>query len=328
MAKKSQKERMHDLVTDSAQSLLANIHFTDVDHPVHSVVITSSIPDEGKTFVSVNLAKAMAGAGRTCLLIEGDLRKRSIAATIGVHPRHGIYSVVSGRRSLEQVIAPTAQKGLFFLDAEPRIPDPPDFLGSHRYAAFLKDVAKRYDYVVIDTPPVGTFVDGAIVASLVDATFLVIRQNFTKRNIVQQAVEQLKTAGAHLKGVIMNDCDTRDTSSSGYYYTYYNYYSHYSGNGQVSAAGRSSFHASHVSNHRDYSSSPHGNEVDDHEQPINGLHERPTEKQHTFNSAPTGEHPSMGKDTPVKVSNGSSLLMTPPKPKGSVPTDDEENQHA
>jgi capsular exopolysaccharide synthesis family protein len=246
MAKKSKKQRLHDLVANSAQSLLANIHFTDVDHPVHTVVITSSVPDEGKTFVSVNLAKAMAGAGRQCLLVEGDLRKRSVAMTIGVHPQHGIYSVVSGRRSLDEVAVPTSQEGLFFLDAEPQIPDPPDFLGSNRYQDFLANVSRRFDYVVIDTPPVGAFVDAAVIAAHADATFLVVRQNFTKRNIVRQAVDQLKTAGASLKGIIMNDCDMKNSDASGYY-GYYNYYSNGSSRGQVSAAGRASFHSSHVS---------------------------------------------------------------------------------
>ncbi len=249
MARKSTKQRLNDLVKDSAQSLLANIRFTDVDHPIHSVVITSSIPDEGKTFVSVNLAQAMAGSGRTCLLIEGDLRKRSIAATIGVHPRYGIYSVISGQRSIEDVAVPTSQQGLFFLDAEPGIPDPADFLGSHRYADFLEDVKKRFDYVLIDTPPVGTFIDAAVVAAHTDAAFLVIRQNFTKRNIIVHAVEQLKTAGAHLKGVIMNDCKIDDRTSSNYY-DYYSYYSksyakdsRTGTDGEVSAAGRSAFHS-------------------------------------------------------------------------------------
>ncbi len=243
MPHKTKKQRMHDLVADSAQSLLANIRFTDVDHPIHTVVITSSIPNEGKTFVSVNLAKAMAGAGRTCLLVEGDLRKRSLAATIGVHPRHGIYSVISGRRPIEEVAAPTAQKGLFFLDAEPRIPDPPDFLGSEHYERFLADMADRFDYVVIDTPPVGTFVDAAVVAAKADATFLVLRENFTKRNILRHAVEQLTTAGARVKGVIMNDCDTTDANASSYY-GYYEYYSKDGKDGEVSAAGSSSFRSS------------------------------------------------------------------------------------
>lgn len=307
MARKSKKQRLHDLVTDSAQFLLANIRFTDVDHPVHTVVITSSIPNEGKTFVSVNLAKAMAGAGRTCLLMEGDLRKRSVAATIGVHPRHGIYSVVSGRHSLDQVIVPTAQERLFFLDAEPRIPDPPDFLGSHRYAAFLDDVSKRYDYVVIDTPPVGTFVDAAIIAAHVDATFLVIRQNFTRRNIVQQAVGQLKTAGAHLKGVIMNDCNTNDRSSSSYY-DYYSYYSNNSGNGEVSAAGRSSFHSTHVSRTND--ALPTKSEVG---KTGEISHFQLSPQQHDQSEDLISHRQETG-NINKKGSNDLSILMNPPSP--------------
>lgn len=242
MPKKIKKQQLLNLVSDSAQSLFANIRFSSVDHPIHTVVVTSSIPNEGKTFVAVNLARAMAGESRTCLLVEGDLRKRSIAATIGVHPRHGIYSVLSGRHTLEESAVPTAKAGLYFLDAEPQIPDPPDFLGSHHYGDFLAQAAKRFDYIVIDTPPVAAFVDAAVVAAHVDATFLVIRQNFTKRNIVQSSVEQLKTAGAHLKGVIMNACDMKDSASSDYY-NYYESYADRSHGGEVSNAGRSFFHS-------------------------------------------------------------------------------------
>lgn len=241
MAKKSkQQSKLQNLVDDSAKTLLANIRFMSVDDPIKTIAITSSIPNEGKTFVSVNLAKAIASSGKTCLLMEGDLRKRSVATAIFVHPPHGIYAALSGEFPLDEVIASTPLPNLFFLDAEPHIPNPPDFFNSKRFADLLDTLANRFDYVIIDTPPVSTFVDAAVVASHVDATFLVVRQNFTKRNFIRYSCEQLDKAGAIMGGIVMNACDSSNDESYNYY-GYYDYSSKGSAHGKAVEPGRTVF---------------------------------------------------------------------------------------
>lgn len=226
MARRKDKSTQQNLVNDSAKALLANIRFMSVDSPIKKIVITSSIPNEGKTFVSINLAQAIASSNRTCLLIEGDLRKRSIARDMGVHPEHGLYAVISGEVPFNRAVAVTPQRGLYFLDAEPQIPNPPDLFGSKSFSDFLEKASEQVDYVVIDTPPVTTFVDSAVVAAQSDVTFLVVREDFTKKRFVTDACEQLRKADVRLGGVIMNCCASSSDSYYGYYGYYYDYYNY------------------------------------------------------------------------------------------------------
>lgn len=205
-------------VVNAAKTLLANIRFMSVDDPVRTIVITSAVPNEGKTFVAANLASAIATSGRTVLLVECDMRRRSMANALGVHAQYGLYAVVSGEVPLTQAAMATETPNLYFLDAEPHIPNPSDLLNSHRFSRLIEIATKTFDYVVFDTPPVGTFVDAAVLGTKADAVFMVVREGFTKKAEVAAAAEQLKKSGCNLAGVVMNYCERR---SSEYYYEYY-----------------------------------------------------------------------------------------------------------
>lgn len=207
------------VVQNAAKTLLANIRFASVDRPVKSIVLTSSVPNEGKSTVAYNLAQAIASSGKRTLIVECDMRRRSLADMVGARARHGIYAVLSGQVELDEALVATSHRNLFFLDSEPHIPNPADILSSQRFRKLLAQMESDFDYVVIDTPPVGTFVDAAIIAALADATALVVRERFVKRAELQNAYDQLKKADANVIGVIMNMCEAE---SSEYYYAYYN----------------------------------------------------------------------------------------------------------
>lgn len=207
------------VVQNAAKTLLANIRFASVDRPVKSIVLTSSVPNEGKTTVAYNLAQAIASSGKRTLIVECDMRRRSLADMVGARARHGIYAVLSGQVELDEALVATSHRNLFFLDSEPHIPNPADILSSQRFRKLVAQMESDFDYVVIDTPPVGTFVDAAIIAALADATALVVRERFVKRAELQNAYDQLKKADANVIGVIMNMCEAE---SSEYYYAYYN----------------------------------------------------------------------------------------------------------
>lgn len=207
------------VVQNAAKTLLANIRFASVDRPVKSIVLTSSVPNEGKSTVAYNLAQAIASSGKRTLLVECDMRRRSLADMVGARARHGIYAVLSGQVELDEALVATSHRNLFFLDSEPHIPNPADILSSQRFRKLVAQMESDFDYVVIDTPPVGTFVDAAIIATLADATALVVRERFVKRAELQNAYDQLKKADANVIGVIMNMCEAE---SSEYYYAYYN----------------------------------------------------------------------------------------------------------
>ncbi len=209
------------VLQNSAKTLLANIRFANVDDPIKTVVLTSSVPNEGKSTVSVNLAEAIASSGKTCLVMECDMRKRSLYRHLGVRPASGIYAVLTDQVPLDQAIVETRIPNLFFLDAEPSIPNPADIISSKRFGKLLRVLEERYDYIVLDTPPVGTFVDAAILSSMVDATVFVLRENFAKRAEIENAFSQLKKADANVIGTVLNFCQDDANSSSYYYYDYY-----------------------------------------------------------------------------------------------------------
>lgn len=219
MASKRKQGANAQVAQNAAKTLMANIRFASVDSPVKSLVITSSVPNEGKSTVAVNLAQTAAVGGKRVLLVECDMRRRSLADRLGVRARAGLHAVLSDQVDLASAVVPTNQRNVFFLDAEPHIPSPADIVSSKRFARLVSVLEREYDFVIFDTPPVGTFVDAAIVSSLTDAAALVVRDNFTKRDEVLNAYDQLKKAEANVIGVVLNCCKTE---TSEYYYAYYN----------------------------------------------------------------------------------------------------------
>ncbi len=207
-------------VQNAVKTLVANIRFASVDNPVRVIGVTSSIPNEGKSTVSYSLAQALANGGQSVLLIDGDLRRRSLAGMVGSHAQAGIYGVLSGQVALEDAVVRTSVNGLYFLDCEPHIPNPVDILSSRRFRNFIAQVREKYVYVVIDTPPLTAFVDGAVISQNTDGMLLVVRQDQTKRDDLLEGYEQLKKADANIIGCVLNCADNE--KSDYYYYSYYN----------------------------------------------------------------------------------------------------------
>lgn len=217
MAKAKNTDKL--VVQNAAKTLLANIRFASVDDPIRTITVTSSIPNEGKSTVSINLAQAIATSGKSVLLVEADMRRGSLSDMLGVRSRGGLYAVLSEQISIDQAIVETGQKNFYFLDAEPHIPNPADIIVSHRFSKLVKALSAKFQYVIFDAPPVGTFIDAAEIASLTDGTLFVVREDFTKREEALNAIAQLKKSEkVKLIGTVMNYCETE---TSEYYYSYY-----------------------------------------------------------------------------------------------------------
>ena len=218
MAKKKKSSSNLLEVQNAAKTLFANIRFMSPDNPVRSIVVTSSVPNEGKSTCSVELARAIATSGKTVLLVEADMRRRTLAGLLNVRPPAGVYAVLTDATPLAQAVAATATPNMYFLDVEPNIPNPADIISSKRYRKLVTLLEDNYDYVVFDTPPVGTFVDAAILSTLVDGTVMVVKPGSTKRAEVLDAFEQLKKADANVLGICATFCEG---TGSEYYYAYY-----------------------------------------------------------------------------------------------------------
>lgn len=219
MAKKVKKTGTNTLeIQNAAKTLFANIRFMSRDNPIRSIVMTSSVPNEGKSTCSLELARAIATSGKTILLVEADMRRRTMASLLGVHAAAGVYAVLSDQVDLQDAVVPTDTPNLYFLDTEPNIPNPADIISSKRFHRLVEHMEQSYDYVLFDMPPVGTFVDAAILSTLVDGTIMVVRPGEVKRTELVDAYEQLQKAGANILGICATFCEG---TGSEYYYAYY-----------------------------------------------------------------------------------------------------------
>jgi capsular exopolysaccharide synthesis family protein len=205
-------------LVNPSKTLLANIRFASVDDPIKTLCVTSTTSGEGKTTTSTNLACAIASAGQSVLIVDADMRKRSLSAMLDLHPKYNLYSILSGECPIEKAITPTKYENLFFLDAEQSIPNPPDILSTRRFEALVAMLKDMFDYVIFDTPPVGMFVDAAIISSLTDGTIFVIREKSTKKAMAEKSIEQLKASKGRLLGIVTTFSKAPEND---YYYAYY-----------------------------------------------------------------------------------------------------------
>lgn len=203
---------------NAAKTLFANIRFSSLDNDIRTICITSTGPDEGKTTTAIALATAIATSGATVLLVEGDMRRRSLAKALQATAPGGAYSVLSGHARLQDVIWNTETPNLMFLDIEPNIPNPADILSSKRYELFVEELRDQFDYVIFDTPPVGVFVDAAILGTLTDTTILVVRKGKTRREEAANALKQLRQMKCPVLGTVFS---FSEDAQSDYYYAYY-----------------------------------------------------------------------------------------------------------
>lgn len=212
---------------EAYKTLRTNIEFAGADKKV--IMLTSSAPNEGKSTVSLSLALSIAEGGKKVLFIDADLRK---SVLIGRHHIHGeikgLSHFLSGRAELKDVIMKTQQDGLYILFAGVVPPNPAELLGTRRLEALIEGARKAYDYVIIDAPPLGSVIDGAIIARCCDASILVVAANTISRKFAKNVKDQLEKTGCPILGVVMNKVDLKQNKYYGSYYGgYYGDYGNY-----------------------------------------------------------------------------------------------------
>lgn len=200
---------------DSIRTLRTNIQFADIDNGIHTIVITSVMPSEGKSLTSATLAISMTEYGKRTLLVDADCRRPSLAGMLKQRPSVGLPQVLAGTVSLLDAIVPTAQEGLFFLDSE-TLANPVEVLSSKRCSDLIAEMRKHFDIVIFDTPPLCSFIEAAVLSSKVDGTVLIVSPGVTDADKAVEAVNQLKKANAKIIGVALNGVP--DNYISDYYY--------------------------------------------------------------------------------------------------------------
>ena len=210
-------------VEEALRTLRTNIQFCNTDKVLKTICLTSCIPNEGKSMTAVNLAMSMASADKKVIHIDADMRKPRQYKDINTKFNSGLSNYLSGMAELDDVISDTNIDNLQLILCGPKPPNPAELLGTARFVELMEKLKERYDYVIIDTPPLGSMIDAAIIAAATDGTIMLIEYNTIDYNKALKVKEQLEKANARILGVVLNKIPKKEYK----YYYYYDYNYHY-----------------------------------------------------------------------------------------------------
>jgi succinoglycan biosynthesis transport protein ExoP len=211
---------------EAVRTLRMGVQMADVDDPAKVVLVTSSIPQEGKSTIALSLAFSALKAGLRTVIIDADLRHPSVSRFFGLEKGPGLVDLLTGAVGVEQTII--TGDGLTVVPAGSKSQNPPDLLGSARMKALVEKLRATYDYVIIDTPPVGPVIDAKVTMQLADKVIFVVRWQRSTREMVAQSIDGLN-AERKLAGIALAMVDETKVPRYGpySYYSSYNYKNYY-----------------------------------------------------------------------------------------------------
>jgi protein-tyrosine kinase len=206
-----------DPISEQYRTIRTNIQFSSVDESIHSLLVTSSAPGEGKSTTVANLAIVFAQAGKKVLLIDGDLRKPTVHYTFRLHNNIGLTNVLTKQSTLDSAANKTEIENLYVMTSGPIPPNPAELLGSKAMDELLENAQQDFDIVIFDTPPVLAVTDAQILANKCNGTILVVNSGKTEIEPAMKAKELLLSSKGKLLGVVLNQKKAKDSQ---YYYYY------------------------------------------------------------------------------------------------------------
>ena len=212
--------------SEAMRTLRSGIHMSDVDRPPKVIHVTSARPSEGKTTIAISLAISAAVAGRKVVLLDADLRHPAASRFFKLEQEKGLVDLLVGAATVDEVLMSYKDLKLTVIPAGSKSLNPPDVLGSERMKALISQLREAFDYVVLDTPPVGPVVDPVIVADLADKTIFVIQWASTPRELVETSIQQVSTQ-KRVAGVVFNYVNKGQAMKYGSYYHYGTSYEKY-----------------------------------------------------------------------------------------------------
>ncbi|MDO4438502.1 MAG: CpsD/CapB family tyrosine-protein kinase [Eubacteriales bacterium] len=210
---------------EAMKTLRTNIFFSGSN--VKKILFTSTEPNEGKSFISLNLAVSLAESGKKICYIDADIRKSVFKGRYNVKEEvNGLSQILSGQAKLEESIYKTNVENLHVIFAGPYSPSPTELFEDKLCNEMFEKLAEMdYDYLIIDTAPLGVVIDAAILAKFTDGIIIVARQASTKKKVLSRVKDQIEKTNTRLLGVVLNDVNLK---KSGYYGSYYsNYWEEY-----------------------------------------------------------------------------------------------------
>lgn len=211
------KENPTSLLAEAYRGLRTSLEYSSVDKKLKSLVITSSNPGEGKSTVSSNLAFILSQGGKKVIVVDADLRKPTIHKKFRVDNREGLTEILIGKKNINEV-SKKIDENIYVITAGKKTPNPAEMVSSKAMEELIEILKKKYDYVIIDTPPVRTISDGVILAAKADGVVLVVRAGKTKSADIVKGYKELEKVKANIVGSVLNAVDNK---RHGYYYYYY-----------------------------------------------------------------------------------------------------------
>ena len=188
------------------------------------IAVSSTFPGEGKTTTSTNLALTFANAGYKTLLIDADIRNSKMLGGVfrSSEKITGLTEYLSGNTDLSQGLCETDEENLFVITSGQASPNPTALVQSEKFEIMMDVLRRHYDYIIVDTPPIGMVIDATLISKFCDASMLVVASNVVKRKMVQKSKTQLEQSSTPFLGVILNKYNV-EADKYGFYGSYGNY---------------------------------------------------------------------------------------------------------
>ena len=215
-----------DTAVEAIRALRTNIYFSMLDAPNNVLMITGAAPEAGKSFISANLAAVMAQSGKRVLLIDTDMRKGYLDRLFGLTPEFGLSDILNGKATPAKAVQETGIENLHLISSGSYPSNPSELLMDKRFNELLTHARQRYDYVILDTPPVLAVTDAVIIGQHAGTVLMISRYAHTRVRELEASVERLKQNHINIKGVVLNGMK-REANNS---YDYYAYDAYHSGN--------------------------------------------------------------------------------------------------
>lgn len=207
---------------EAVKTLRTNIQFCGSN--IKTIMLTSSMPDEGKSDISLALAQSLAQIGKKTLVLDADIRKSILVARYQLdHEVNGLSQYLSGQRTLEEVLYHTIIDNLDIIFSGPYSPNPAELLEESLFEKLLEAAKAHYDYIIVDTPPMANLIDGAIVARHCDGAVIVIESGAISYRLEQKVKGQIEKSGCRILGVVLNKVDLSGDKYYGRYGKYGKY---------------------------------------------------------------------------------------------------------
>lgn len=205
---------------EAIKTLRTNIQFTGKN--VKTIMFTSCFPNEGKSDVIFQLCQEIGNMGKRVLLIDADIRKSAYVSRYRIKQKvNGLSQYLSGQLAKEFLIYQTNFLNVDIIFAGPMAPNPSELLEEEAFRELLAELRAYYDYIIIDTPPVGSVIDAAIIAKESDGAVLVIESERVSYKVAQKSIEQLEKTGCKILGAVLNKVNIEKNKYYGKYYYYY-----------------------------------------------------------------------------------------------------------